>query len=96
MVGFTNVEDHGQEGIELAFDKDLGGKPGARRVIKDRLGRVVEAVGENSVLKFFGGVRPLSPAPTVTSTQENNDASQPEGLSVVMCATLQSSCCHIW
>ncbi|MDM0031400.1 penicillin-binding protein 2 [Variovorax sp. J22P271] len=46
VVGFTNVEDHGQEGIELAFNKDLGGKAGSRRVIKDRLGRVVEGVGE--------------------------------------------------
>ena len=46
IVGFTNVEDHGQEGMELAFDKELGGKPGSRRVIKDRLGRVVEGVGE--------------------------------------------------
>ena len=46
VVGFTNVEDHGQEGIELAFNKDLAGKIGSRRVIKDRLGRVVEGVGE--------------------------------------------------
>ena len=46
VVGFTNVEDHGQEGIELAFDKDLAGKAGSRRVIKDRLGRVVEGIGE--------------------------------------------------
>ena len=46
VVGFTNVEDQGQEGIELAFNKDLGGKPGSRRVIKDRLGRVVEDVGD--------------------------------------------------
>ena len=46
VVGFTNVEDHGQEGIELQFDKELGGKAGSRRVIKDRLGRVVEGVGE--------------------------------------------------
>ena len=46
VVGFTNVEDHGQEGIELTFDKDLAGKAGSRRVIKDRLGRVVEGVGE--------------------------------------------------
>jgi cell division protein FtsI (penicillin-binding protein 3) len=46
VVGFTNVEDHGQEGMELAFDKDLGGKPGSRRVLKDRLGRVVEGIGE--------------------------------------------------
>ena len=46
IVGFTNVEDRGQEGMELAFDKDLAGKAGSRRVIKDRLGRVVEDVGE--------------------------------------------------
>lgn len=46
VVGFTNVEDHGQEGIELFFDKQLSGKAGSRRVIKDRLGRVVEGVGE--------------------------------------------------
>ncbi|MBT3066792.1 penicillin-binding protein 2 [Rhodoferax sp. U11-2br] len=46
VVGFTSVEDMGQEGIELAFNKDLGGRSGSRRVIKDRMGRVVEAVGE--------------------------------------------------
>jgi len=46
VVGFTNVEDKGQEGIELAFDRDLAGRAGSRRVIKDRLGRVVEGVGE--------------------------------------------------
>jgi len=48
VVGFTNVEDHGQEGVELAFNKDLGGRNGSRRVIKDRLGRVVEDVGEQT------------------------------------------------
>jgi cell division protein FtsI (penicillin-binding protein 3) len=46
VVGFTNVEDRGQEGIELAFEKELAGKAGSRRVIKDRLGRVVEGIGE--------------------------------------------------
>ena len=46
IVGFTNVEDQGQEGVELVFQKQLSGKPGSRRVIKDRLGRVVEAVGD--------------------------------------------------
>jgi len=46
VVGFTNVEDSGQEGIELAFNKDLAGRAGSRRVIKDGQGRVVEAVGE--------------------------------------------------
>ena len=46
VVGFTNVEDKGQEGVELGFNKDLAGKAGSRRVIKDRLGRVVEDVGD--------------------------------------------------
>lgn len=43
-LGFTNVDDEGQEGIELAFDATLRGKPGSRKVIKDRLGRVIEHV----------------------------------------------------
>jgi cell division protein FtsI (penicillin-binding protein 3) len=47
VVGFTNVEDKGQEGIELAFQNDLAGRDGSRRVIKDRLGQVVEDVGES-------------------------------------------------
>jgi len=46
VVGFTNVEDKGQEGVELAYEKQLSGRPGSRRVIKDRLGRVVEDVGQ--------------------------------------------------
>jgi cell division protein FtsI (penicillin-binding protein 3) len=46
VVGFTNVEDRGQEGVELAFEKDLAGRAGSRHVIKDRLGHVVEDVGE--------------------------------------------------
>ena len=46
VVGFTNVEDIGQEGVELTFEKELAGRAGSRRVIKDRLGQVVESVGE--------------------------------------------------
>jgi len=46
IVGFTNVEDNGQEGVELMFNKTLLGRPGMRHVIKDRLGRAVEDVGE--------------------------------------------------
>lgn len=46
VVGFTNVEDIGQEGVELSFNKALGGHTGSRRVIKNRLGQVVEAVGD--------------------------------------------------
>ena len=45
MVGFTGVESSGQEGVELALDALLTGKPGSRRVIKDRRGNVVEDVG---------------------------------------------------
>lgn len=44
VVGFTGVDDTGQEGVELAFQAVLGGRPGSRRVIKDRLGRIVEDV----------------------------------------------------
>lgn len=46
VVGFTNVEDKGQEGVELTFNDALSGRSGSRRVIKDRLGRAVEDVGE--------------------------------------------------
>ena len=44
VVGFTNIEDAGQEGMELAFQKSLAGVTGSRRVIKDRLGRIVEDI----------------------------------------------------
>jgi cell division protein FtsI (penicillin-binding protein 3) len=46
VVGFTNVEDKGQEGVELTFNTELSGRNGSRRVIKDRMGRVVEDVGD--------------------------------------------------
>lgn len=41
VIGFTNIDDVGQEGLELAFNSWLQGQPGAKRVIKDRLGRVI-------------------------------------------------------
>ncbi|MEW6687647.1 MAG: penicillin-binding protein 2 [Pseudomonadota bacterium] len=44
VIGFTGVDDAGQEGIELAHQARLAGVPGSRRVIKDRLGRIVEDV----------------------------------------------------
>ena len=44
VVGFTNVNDKGQEGMELSREKDLAAHPGQRRVVIDRLGRVVEDV----------------------------------------------------
>jgi len=46
VVGFTNVEDNGQEGMELLYNSTLLGRTGSRHVIKDRLGQAVEQVGE--------------------------------------------------
>ena len=44
VLGYTNIDDRGQEGLELAFDDWLAGKPGVKRVIRDRLGHEVENV----------------------------------------------------
>ena len=44
VVGFTGVDDNGQEGVELAEQARLAGTPGSRRVIRDRRGRIVEDV----------------------------------------------------
>ncbi|MFP4609467.1 MAG: peptidoglycan D,D-transpeptidase FtsI family protein [Thiohalophilus sp.] len=60
VVGYTNIDDEGQEGLELAFDKWLSGEAGSQRVIRDRLGRVVKHVellkkprpGENLALSI--------------------------------------------
>ena len=46
LIGFTNVEDEGQEGVELGDQKMLSGTSGMRRVIKDRMGHIVEDVAE--------------------------------------------------
>ena len=44
LLGFTNVDDVGQEGLELAYDHWLGGEPGAKRVMRDSLGRTIEDI----------------------------------------------------
>lgn len=44
LIGFTDIDDKGQEALELAFDSELAGKAGSRRVIKDRRGHIVEDV----------------------------------------------------
>ena len=56
LIGFTNIDDSGQEGIELAFNHWLQGVPGEKRVLKDRLGRVVEDIES---------IRPASPGNTL-------------------------------
>ncbi len=44
LLGFTDIDDRGQEGLELAFDEWLAGAPGSKRVIQDRRGAIVEDV----------------------------------------------------
>lgn len=44
IIGFTNIDDQGQEGLELAYDNWLSGKTGKKRVLKDRLNRIVENI----------------------------------------------------
>ena len=45
IIGVTNVDDQGQEGLELAYQPYLSGHPGQRRIIKDRRGRLVRELG---------------------------------------------------
>jgi peptidoglycan synthetase FtsI (EC 2.4.1.129) len=49
LIGFSNIEGQGQDGMELALQARLAGHPGVRKVVKDRLGNVIEDVS--------GGVR---------------------------------------
>jgi cell division protein FtsI (penicillin-binding protein 3) len=51
LLGFTDVDDKGQEGMELALQDKLGGKAGSERVIKDRRGHTVEDVASLSAPK---------------------------------------------
>ena len=68
MLGFTGVDDSGQEGVELALNDKLAGKPGSRRVIKDRRGEIVEDVesihrpqdGQDVVLALDGKIQYLA------------------------------------
>jgi cell division protein FtsI (penicillin-binding protein 3) len=48
LIGFTNLDDNGQEGIELAFNDWLKGESGSRTVIKDLQGRVIRHIKQNS------------------------------------------------
>ena len=59
VIGFTNVDDSGQEGLELAYDPWLTGTPGAKRVLRDRLGRTIEDVE---------GIEPPSPGRDLKSS----------------------------
>ena len=56
LLGFTDVDDNGREGIELALQDRLGGKPGSQRVIKDRRGHIIEDVASLRAPKEGGDV----------------------------------------
>jgi cell division protein FtsI (penicillin-binding protein 3) len=56
MLGFTGQDDNGQEGLELALQERLAGKPGSQRVIKDRRGHIVEDAGNLNAPKPGGDV----------------------------------------
>ena len=57
VVGMTNIDGKGQEGLELAFDEWLVGKPGSRRVVKDLYGNVVKQVNVSEVAERGNDLR---------------------------------------
>jgi len=79
LVGFTGLDEAGQEGIELAHQASLGGIPGSRRVIKDRLGRVVEDIesiraaqdGKDLQLSIDGKIQSLAYSALKTAVAEH-------------------------
>ncbi len=79
VVGFTGVDGVGQEGVELAFQPQLAGKPGSRRVIKDRLGSIVEDVesiraaqdGRDLVLSIDGKIQNLAFAALKSASEQH-------------------------
>jgi cell division protein FtsI (penicillin-binding protein 3) len=56
VVGFTNIEERGQEGVELRFDAELLGRAGTRSVVRDRFGRFVEDTGDGRPAEDGGDV----------------------------------------
>lgn len=80
LVGFTNVDDTGQEGIELAYENWLKGVPGEKKVLKDRLGRVVRDVesispaspGKTLALSIDKRVQYLAYRELATAVRNNN------------------------
>ena len=79
VLGFTGADDRGQEGVELAFDSQLSGKPGSRRVIKDRRGQIVEDVesirlpqeGRDIHLSIDGKIQYLAHSALKAAVQEH-------------------------
>jgi cell division protein FtsI (penicillin-binding protein 3) len=57
LIGFTDVDGKGQEALELAFEEQLAGQPGNRRVIKDRRGHIIEDVDSIRLPRDGGTLR---------------------------------------
>lgn len=89
VLGFTNVDDQGQEGLELAYNKWLIGEPGKKWVIKDRLGRVISDVqtvqeqksGNDVTLSIDRRIQYLAYRELLTGVMQNQAAS---GTAIVM------------
>ncbi|WP_029408024.1 penicillin-binding protein 2 [Thiomicrorhabdus sp. Milos-T2] len=63
LIGFTNIDDQGQEGIELAYDNWLKGVPGKKQVVKDRAGHVVD---------FIKDIKAAKPGKSMTLSIDQN------------------------
>jgi cell division protein FtsI (penicillin-binding protein 3) len=82
LLGFTNIDDVGQEGLELAFNDRLQGKPGSKRVLKDRYGHIVENVesirlpepGQSLVLSIDRRIQYLAYRSLKTAVQQHGAA----------------------
>lgn len=79
MIGFTDLDDKGKEGVELAFDKQLTGVPGLQRVIKDRKGRKVKDImqlraakaGQDIYLSFDARIQYIAHRELAKAVQEH-------------------------
>jgi cell division protein FtsI (penicillin-binding protein 3) len=56
VVGFTNVDDRGQEGVELAYQDWLAGQPGRRHVLRDRRGNIVDEISPAQSARMGGNL----------------------------------------
>ena len=74
VLGFTNIDDRGQEGLELAFDEWLSGTPGAQKVIRDNRGRIVENVDL---------IRSAQPGKDLTLSIDDTDGRLRPGMSAI-------------
>jgi cell division protein FtsI (penicillin-binding protein 3) len=83
VIGFTNIDDQGQEGLELAYNQWLSGEAGKKWVAKDRLGRVISDVrdikektpGRDLILSIDKRIQYLAYRELLTGITENKAAS---------------------